>query len=316
MANQKNKNNKKKNSHKHVYWRKKNPKKGNNREKNKEKHNTTQGNIQHQDTDKNKQSLCATDQHSLEGSIVVNLEKLQQFADDFTQYSTSCEGSITLNQENRAGTIKGDCSNCEHAITLETYKKVKGPRGYNQWECNLAAVWGQIATGTGHRQLEETMSVMGVPVLTKATFISTERDIGECWKQILLSSMAEAGQEEKKIAKENGRFHEGVPAVTVIVGPSAPINTAIMPNKEWQSSLAKKLENCCLSESETSSAMPGKREGSCLFPQSSSEMETDIVVEGFECMEFVTPNSLEMVTALFIQLSSLVFLDGAGYQET
>ena len=74
-----------------------------------------------------------------------------------------------------------------------------------------------MATGTGHHQLEETMSVMGVPVMTKATFISTEQDIGECWKQILLSSMAEAGQEEKKIAKENGRFHEGVPAVTVIV---------------------------------------------------------------------------------------------------
>ena len=75
-----------------------------------------------------------------------------------------------------------------------------------------------MATGTGHRQLEETMSVMGVPVMTKATFISTERDIGECWKQILLSSMAEAGQEEKKIAEENGKFHEGVLAVTVIDG--------------------------------------------------------------------------------------------------
>ena len=131
MANQKNKNNKKKNSHKHVYGRKKNPKKENNRIKNKEKHSTTQGNIQHQHTDKNKQSLCATDQHSLEGSRVVNLEKLQQFADDLTQHSTSCEGSITLNQENRAGlasTIKGDCSNYEHAITLDTSKKVKGPR--------------------------------------------------------------------------------------------------------------------------------------------------------------------------------------------
>ncbi len=34
---------------------------------------------------------------------------------------------------------------------------------------------------------------------------------------MLLSSMAEAGQEEKKIAEENGRFHEGVPAITVIV---------------------------------------------------------------------------------------------------
>ena len=29
--------------------------------------------------------------------------------------------------------------------------------------------------------------------------------------------MTEAGQEEKKIAEENGRFHEGVPAVTIIV---------------------------------------------------------------------------------------------------
>ena len=147
--------------------------------------------------------------HSLEGSRVVNLEKLQQFADDLTQHSTSCEGSITLNLENMAGlasTIKGDCSNCEHVITLDTSKKVKGPLGYNRWECNLAAVWGQMATETGHRQLEETMSVMEVPVMTKATFISTERDIGEWWKQILLLSMAKAGQEEKKIAEENGRF--------------------------------------------------------------------------------------------------------------
>ena len=53
--------------------------------------------------------------------------------------------------------------------------------------------------------------------MTKATFINTEQDIGECWKQLLLSSMAEAGQEEKKIAEENGRFHKRVPAVTVIV---------------------------------------------------------------------------------------------------
>ena len=63
----------------------------------------------------------------------MNLEKLQQFADDLTQHYTSCEGSRTLNQENRAGsasTIKGE--NCEHAITLETSKKVKGPCGYNR----------------------------------------------------------------------------------------------------------------------------------------------------------------------------------------
>ena len=94
---------------------------------------------------------------------------------------------------------------------------MKGPRGYNRFECNLAAVWGQMATGTGHSQLQESLSAMGIPVMTKASFISTESDIDECWKRMLLSSMAEAGCEEKRIAEEKGSFHEGVPAITVIM---------------------------------------------------------------------------------------------------
>lgn len=48
----------------------------------------------------------------------------------------------------------------------------------DRWECNLAAVWGQMSTGGGHSQLQETMSVLGVPVMSKASFISIEKDIG------------------------------------------------------------------------------------------------------------------------------------------
>ena len=47
----------------------------------------------------------------------------------------------------------------------------------------------------GHSQLEEAMSVIGVPVMT--AFVNTERVIGEWWKQELKESMAEAGQEER-----------------------------------------------------------------------------------------------------------------------
>ena len=148
-----------------------------------------------------------------------------------------------------------------------------------------------MATGTGYRQLEETMSVMGVPVMTKATFISTERDIGECWKQILLSSMAEAGQEGKKIAKENGRFHEGVPAVTVIVDGgwskrshkhsyNAKSGVAIIISKETGKLLFIGIRNkychaCALEVKE--------KDHACFrnWDASSSEMETDIVLEGF-----------------------------------
>ena len=61
------------------------------------------------------------------------------------------------------------------------------------------------------------MSIMGVPVMTKNSFIDTERVIGEMWKQELLQSMAEAGREERQLAMERGEYHEGVPAITVVV---------------------------------------------------------------------------------------------------
>ena len=62
------------------------------------------------------------------------------------------------------------------------------------WESNLAAVWGQMSTGGGHSQLEEQMSIVGVPVMSKTSFINTERNIGEMWRAELLESMAEAGE--------------------------------------------------------------------------------------------------------------------------
>ncbi len=71
------------------------------------------------------------------------------------------------------------------------------------------AVWGQMSTGGGHSALEETMSTMGVPVMTKNGFIDTERVIGEMWKQELLQSMAEAGREERQLVMEGGEYHEG-----------------------------------------------------------------------------------------------------------
>ncbi len=135
------------------------------------------------------------------------------------------------------------------------------------------------------------MGVIGVPVMTKASFISTERDIGYCWKQMLLSSMAEAGQEEKKIAEENGRFHEGVPAITVIVDGgwskrshkhsyNAKSGVAIIIGKETGKLLFIGVRNkychAC------ASGMKGK-DHVCFRNSnaSSSEMETDIILEGF-----------------------------------
>lgn len=230
----------------------------------------------------------------LEGSRIINLDKLSKYTEELNAHSAHCQGAIKLIGESRNGLasiLRGHCEVCEHTIVLETSKKVKGPRGYSRWESNLAAVWGQMATGQGHSQLEESMSVVGVPVMTKASFIATERDIGERWKSELQESMAEAGREEKRLAEERGSFHEGVPAITVIVDGgwskrshkhsyNAKSGVAIIIGKATGKLLHIGVRNKYCHACAT--GVPQKNHV-CYknWSSSSSEMETDIIVEGF-----------------------------------
>ena len=63
------------------------------------------------------------------------------------------------------------CSTCGHKIKLETSEKVRGPRGYI-----LATEWAKL-TGGGGAILQEMLSALGVPSMTKKTFMAVERDI-------------------------------------------------------------------------------------------------------------------------------------------
>ena len=149
---------------------------------------------------------------SITGSRIINMHRLQQYIDELNVLASKCDGSVVLKGEVREGLasiISTRCSTCSHTITLMTSDKVKGPRGYSSWECNLAAMWGQMMTGGGHSQLKETMSVLGVPVMTKSTFIQSERSTGEWWRKELEQLMLEAGREEKQLAEERGDYHDG-----------------------------------------------------------------------------------------------------------
>ena len=44
---------------------------------------------------------------------------------------------------------------CSHEIQLETFRKLKGPMGYKQWEFNLAAVWGRCALEEGTQSFKK-----------------------------------------------------------------------------------------------------------------------------------------------------------------
>ncbi len=234
------------------------------------------------------------------GSRIINLDKLQQYTNDLTAHSSRCKGTMVLYGETRHGLasiLRGHCPTCNHRITLETSPKVKGPRGYSRWECNLAAVWGEMTTGGGHSRLEESMSVMGVPVMTKSSFIRSECGIGEQWRRSLIDSMAEAGREEKRLAEERGDFHEGVPAITVVVDGgwskrshkhsyNAKSGVAIIIGKETGKLLHIGVRNKYCA----ACARNIPREKHACFRNwaaSSSEMETDILLEGFMAAERV-----------------------------
>ena len=93
-----------------------------------------------------------------------------------TAHAAQCSSEIIPEGESRDGLasiISSRCSEYGHKVLFETSRKVKGPNGYKRWECNLAAVWGQISTGGGHTRLHETMGTLGVPVMSKNTFTHT-----------------------------------------------------------------------------------------------------------------------------------------------
>ena len=234
---------------------------------------------------------------TIEGSRIVNIEKLSKYINDII-HSSKCGGNIILTGEKRYGlasVLSSKCNRCGYEIVLESSRKVKGPREYQRWECNLAAVWGQMITGGGHSPLKESMSVLGVPVMNKSCFQQTERDIGEWWTTRLEQAMIEAGQEEKRLAEERNDYHQGVPAITVIVDGgwskrshkhsyNAKSGVGVIIGHATGKILYVGVRNKFCSA--CSQGIPQDRH-KCYknWDSSSSEMESDIILEGFKQAE-------------------------------
>ena len=74
---------------------------------------------------------------------------------------------------------------------------------------------GTMATGGGFNKLEESMSVLGVPVMSRRVFVNTERIIGKWWWKLLEESMHAACKAERELAIQEKRYHHGVPAIYI-----------------------------------------------------------------------------------------------------
>ena len=79
-----------------------------------------------------------------------------------------------------ASILSANCSHCRLEIAFPTSTKISGVGSGKRWEYNVAAVWGQMCSGGGHAHLKETVSVLGIPTMTKKAFVATKSVIDKC----------------------------------------------------------------------------------------------------------------------------------------
>ena len=125
----------------------------------------------------------------LNGSRIIILENLQNHVQSIVSLATSCPSTsrnsaddqvtVTINETHCDRLASTNFSNCNEEFTLHTLWKVKGLTGKPYWEASVATTWGLMFTGGGQSRLEESMAVLGVPVMTKKAFMAAERSIGE-----------------------------------------------------------------------------------------------------------------------------------------
>jgi len=105
------------------------------------------------------------------------------------------------------------CKMCKivHIIESEEEK----PKLY--MPINEAAVSGSISIGIGHSQLEEICATMDIPSMTSKTYIKNNDIIGKKIHEIAENVMKIAGEEERRLAIENGDIdNNGIPMCTVV----------------------------------------------------------------------------------------------------
>ena len=252
------------------------------------------------DVTENGRAANETERVEIDGARIVNISQLEQYINELTCHAAKCEksaGNVVLVGERKDGLasiIRTECSGCGHVVKLETSTKAAGPSGYNCWEVNLAAVWGQMCTGGGHSTLQESL---GVSVMTKKSFAQTERTIGEWWRERWQQSMIEAGRAERDMAIERGDYHEGIPAITVVVDGgwskrshrhsyNAKSGVGIIVGLETNKILHLAVRNKYCSSC-ARGYPPDQHKCYRNWTDSSSEMETSTILEGFQNAEKV-----------------------------
>ncbi|KAH7953310.1 hypothetical protein HPB49_007025 [Dermacentor silvarum] len=138
---------------------------------------------------------------------------------------------------------------------------------------NDAAVWGFMSIGSGHSHLEEAISVMEIPAMSKGSFQRREESIG---KEI----------SARMAVPQASQLLWMVPGLTEVHGHrySANSGLAVIIGKRTQKLLYLGVRNKLCSTCEYYEKKGQTKDHACYenWDQSSGAMEADILVKGFQ----------------------------------
>ena len=157
---------------------------------------------------------------TLHGNRVLSLEKLKEYIHCLTKHAASCGVPIGfLSESSRHGlatVFVSQCSKCHSVLRCET-SSMMTHNDESHYTTNVQAVLGQVATGGGAEHLEKQLACLQIPSITKVTFIQLERHLGTVFEQLVNDNLLAAGKEEIDLAIANSKYHNGMPAITVVV---------------------------------------------------------------------------------------------------
>ena len=113
---------------------------------------------------------------SLKGTRIVNISHHGKSLESVIDHASicSCDGNPRVEQEverNGLGcVIQFRRDGCGITLAVETQPKSKGPGGQMRDNINIAAVWGLMATGGGHANMNEILSVLDFPPPDRRNF--------------------------------------------------------------------------------------------------------------------------------------------------
>ena len=219
--------------------------------------------------------------YCLEGNRIINLMNLKSYINIISEHSITCGNKVELlgekMREGLASTLVSYCTKCEERFLLASTPKVSiGGSKSSMYDVNVGAVLSQISQ----------------------TFTVLERKLGGLFEEVVTSELLAAGEEEKRIAIEKGD-HEDILSITVIVDGgwskrshkhsyNANSGVGVIFGLATQRLLFIGVRNkycsiCSIADRKGECV----REHNCIknWAGSSTAMESDIIVEGFNLSE-------------------------------